>query len=105
MDAVLVANEGVDDLIGSNKNGMLCKLDIEEAYDHVCLDFVDYMLDRLGFGGRWRSWIRTCITTASFTVMIMKVHLPFYRLLGGLGTVIPYPYSSSLWLWMLSTGC
>lgn len=45
--SLMVANEVVDDLISSNKDGILCKLDLEKAYDHVCWDFVDYMLGRL----------------------------------------------------------
>ena len=28
---------------------MLCKLDVEKAYDHVNWDFLIYLLDRCGF--------------------------------------------------------
>lgn len=46
---------------------MLCKLDMEKAFDHVSWNFIDYMLDRLGFGGKW---IQTCIFTSNFTAMV-----------------------------------
>lgn len=36
MDAALVSNEVVDSRLNQKKLGILCKLDIEKAYDHVC---------------------------------------------------------------------
>lgn len=54
MDAVLVANAVVDDLINSKRDVILCKLDMEKAYDHASWDFVNYILSRLEFGERWR---------------------------------------------------
>lgn len=35
LDAVLVATEVVDEIVGTNENEILCKLDMEKAYDHV----------------------------------------------------------------------
>ena len=34
-DVVLVANETVDSILGSGNPGVVCKLDIEKADDHV----------------------------------------------------------------------
>jgi len=35
MDAMLMSKEVVDSRVKQNKYGILCKIDIEKAYDHV----------------------------------------------------------------------
>lgn len=54
LDAVMVTNEVVDALVGGKREGLLCKVDIEKVYDHVSWEFADYMLEKMGFGHKWR---------------------------------------------------
>ena len=49
---------------------LVCKLDIEKAYDNINWEFLYQVLGRMGFGSRWLTWIKWCISTASFSVLI-----------------------------------
>ena len=57
VNAVLIANEAVDSRLKNNEGGVLCKLDIEKAYDHVNWKFLMAMLRKMGFGEKWIKWI------------------------------------------------
>ena len=50
LDVVLIANKAIDMMLRSNRSGVLCKLDIEKAYDHVNWNFLLEVLEKMGFG-------------------------------------------------------
>ncbi|WMV46021.1 hypothetical protein MTR67_039406 [Solanum verrucosum] len=57
MDAIVIANECVDVRQISNAPSILCKLDIEKAYDHLNWGFLWKTLENMGFGERWMDQI------------------------------------------------
>lgn len=71
--------EVVDGVVSKGEEGVLCKLDMEKAYDHVYWDFVDYMLERLELAGKWKKWMKACITIASFVVIVNGGPSSFFR--------------------------
>ena len=66
MDAVLIANEAIDSILKSNRGVILCKLDIEKAYDHVDWSFLLAVLEKMEFEKRWCRWIKLCLSTIGF---------------------------------------
>ena len=70
LDSVLVANECLYSRLKSHVPGVFCKLDIEKAYDHVNWDSLFYLLDRMGFWGEMEGWIKACITTVRFFIIV-----------------------------------
>ena len=84
LDAVLIANELVDSSLRRKKGGLVCKLDIEKAYDSISWEFLYKVLDKMGFGSRWLSWMKWCISTASFSVIINGSPVGFFQSSRGL---------------------
>jgi hypothetical protein len=70
LDPILIASECLDSRIRFGKPGVLCKMDLEKAYDHVDWDFMMYMLRRCWFGRKWCSWIAHCISSVRFSVLV-----------------------------------
>lgn len=54
MDGVLVANKCIHSRHRDKESGVLCKLDLEKAYDIVEWGFLSYLMCRMGFGAKWR---------------------------------------------------
>ena len=93
LDAALIANEAVDSVLRRKEKGILCKLDIEKAYDHIRWDFLLQTLERMGFGPKWIRWIHWCISTTSFSVMFNDSPAGFFRSSRGLrqgDPLLPY---------------
>jgi hypothetical protein len=52
LDSVLIANECLDSRLKFEEHGVLCKLDMEKAYDHADWNFLLYLLRRYGLGDK-----------------------------------------------------
>ena len=70
--------DNVDSRLKSGIPGVLCKLDVENAYDHVSWGFLMYMLQRFGFSEKWRKWIMYCISTVKFSILINSSPSDFF---------------------------
>ncbi|KAJ9700981.1 hypothetical protein PVL29_006352 [Vitis rotundifolia] len=70
LDAVLIANEIVDERRRSGEEGIVFKIDFEKAYDHVKWDFLDHVLEKKGFSPRWRKWMSGCLSSVSYAILV-----------------------------------
>ena len=78
LDFFLIALECIDSRLKTSVLGVLCKLDVEKAYDHVSWGFLMYMLQRCGFSKKWRKWIMCCISTVKFSILLNGSPFDFF---------------------------
>ncbi|GJY32108.1 RNA-directed DNA polymerase, eukaryota [Tanacetum coccineum] len=49
---------------------IIFKVDFEKAFDSVRWDYLDDILDKFGFGLKWRSWIQGCLNSAKGSILV-----------------------------------
>ena len=84
LDASLIANEVIDSILKKKEKGVLRKLDIEKAYDQINWNFLTTVLFKMGFKEKWFGWIKWCISTTSFSIMLNASLEGFFKSLRGL---------------------
>nr|GEY31380.1 RNA-directed DNA polymerase, eukaryota, reverse transcriptase zinc-binding domain protein [Tanacetum cinerariifolium] len=52
------------------KHTLIFKVDFEKAFDSVRWDFVDDVLNKFGFGKRWRTWIQSCLRSSRGSILV-----------------------------------
>ena len=79
LDAPLIANEVIDSILRKKEKGVLYKLDIKKAYDQINWNFIVMVLKTMGFGEKWIGWIKWCISTTSFSILINGNPVGFFN--------------------------
>ena len=78
---------------------MICKLDIEKAFDGLNWQFLLKVMLRMGFGPKRVRWIRWCISTARFLILINGVPTGFFPSSKGLrqgDSLSPYLFTMGM---------
>ncbi|RVW23847.1 LINE-1 reverse transcriptase-like [Vitis vinifera] len=68
-----------EEVLKNNENGIMCKLDIDKAYNNVNWYFLLTIMQKMGFGDKWIGWIEWCISTASFSVLVNGTSKGFFQ--------------------------
>ncbi|XP_058742700.1 uncharacterized protein LOC131615246 [Vicia villosa] len=70
LDGVVVANEVVDLVKIEGRRSILFNVDFEKAYDKVSWNFLRYIMDRMGFGVLWRTWVDILVFHSKMFVLV-----------------------------------
>nr|GEX33928.1 RNA-directed DNA polymerase, eukaryota, reverse transcriptase zinc-binding domain protein [Tanacetum cinerariifolium] len=70
LDGPLILNEVIEWYRKRKKQLMIFKVDFEKAFDSLRWDFLDLVMAKLGFGIRWRNWIKGCLRNARSSVLV-----------------------------------
>ncbi|KAJ9689584.1 hypothetical protein PVL29_014988 [Vitis rotundifolia] len=84
LDASLIANEVIDTWQKRKEKGLICKLDIEKAYDSINWKFLLNVLQKMGFGPKWLGWMWSCLSSAKFSLLVNGVPAGFFLSTKGL---------------------
>lgn len=81
MDAALIDNEHVDTRTRGEVTGLMRKLDIEKAYNHVNWGYLLSILKQMGFRGKWLKWISVfLIKVVWFSILLNGNHVGFFSI-------------------------
>ncbi|GJU48567.1 nucleotide-binding alpha-beta plait domain-containing protein [Tanacetum coccineum] len=69
LDGPFILNEVLQWCRKKRKHALIFKVDFEKAYDSVRWDFLDDVLDKFGFGVKWRNWIQSCLRSSMGVVL------------------------------------
>ena len=84
LNAALIANETIDSRLKNSTLGIICKLNIEMAYDHVNWSFQLAVIKKMGFEQKREGWMKWCIFLASFLVLVNGTPIDFFQSSRGL---------------------
>ena len=99
LDTFLIANEVIDVWQKRKEKGIICKLDIEKAYDSINWKFLVKVLQKMGFGSKWVGWMWSCLSSAKFSVLVMECLQASSLALKALDKGIRCLLTSSSWGW------
>ncbi|GJS34412.1 RNA-directed DNA polymerase, eukaryota, reverse transcriptase zinc-binding domain protein [Tanacetum coccineum] len=72
------------------KHALIFKVDFEKAFDSVRWDFVDDVLNKFGFGERWRTWIQSCLRSSRGSILVNGSPTEEFQFFRGVSKLIPW---------------
>lgn len=70
LDGLIIVNVFISWSKKRNKRTLILKVDFEKAFDSLNRGYLDDIMNQMGFGDKWRSWVRGCLWTAKVSVLV-----------------------------------
>ncbi|GJU79479.1 putative RNA-directed DNA polymerase, eukaryota, reverse transcriptase zinc-binding domain protein [Tanacetum coccineum] len=70
LDGPLILNECMAWYRKKKKDLMVFKVDFEKAFDSLRWDYLNTIMEKLGFGNKWRSWIAGCLNHSRASILV-----------------------------------
>nr|GEV38670.1 RNA-directed DNA polymerase, eukaryota, reverse transcriptase zinc-binding domain protein [Tanacetum cinerariifolium] len=70
LDGPFILDELIHWCKSKKKETMIFKVDLEKAYDSVRWDYLDDVLNKFGFGSKWRVWIHNCLNSSKGSILV-----------------------------------
>nr|KAJ0203968.1 hypothetical protein LSAT_V11C500292530 [Lactuca sativa] len=70
LEGPLIINEMCSWVKKTKDKMLLFKVDFNKAFDTVNWEYLDHIQMQLGFGERWRGWIKTCLRSSTLSVLV-----------------------------------
>ncbi|KAG9446327.1 hypothetical protein H6P81_012455 [Aristolochia fimbriata] len=70
LDAAMFIHEATHWFKKERKSAFILKLDLEKAFDRVNWKYLDQIMKKMNFGNKWRSWIKSCLASARFSIAV-----------------------------------
>jgi len=66
----MIANELLSDLKKGRNSSIILKVDFRKAFDTVSWEYLDEIMEYMGFGIKWREMIHECLSGSKLAVLI-----------------------------------
>ncbi|GKC73337.1 putative RNA-directed DNA polymerase, eukaryota, reverse transcriptase zinc-binding domain protein [Tanacetum coccineum] len=70
LDGHLMLSEATDWYKNRKKKMLIFKVDFKKAFDSVSWKYLDFVLQKLGFGLTWRAWINACLVSSRTYILV-----------------------------------
>lgn len=70
LDGPIIVNEIWSWAKRIKKKVLLFKVDFDKAFDFINWEYIDSVLEQMGFGCRWRKWIHGCLSSSRASVLV-----------------------------------
>lgn len=70
-DSIIITHEAFHQMKINHrrkKKDMAIKFDFSKAYDRVEWDFLEEVVKKMGFDGKWIQWVMQCVTSVRFNI-------------------------------------